>query len=183
MTAPLFTDPDQHLMQNYWPDQPKTTKRQPPWTWAALNAPECHALASMIGDWVSSFNRCYAVEAEQLIPPCWSKHPWLAYELSVLTWLWYSAHRDPTATAERAGEYYLRYLPGFRARLSATLGRSPVECRKGQHPNSWRQAADQAIEQWVSNLNGAENYLADIDELDAESFGFESQTHRPKSAG
>ena len=34
-----------------------------------------------------------------------------------MTWLWYSAHRDPTATAERAGEFYLRYLPGFRTRL------------------------------------------------------------------
>ena len=52
MTTPLFTDPFQQLLQDYWPDQPKTTKRRPPWTWSILSAPERLALTARIGDWV-----------------------------------------------------------------------------------------------------------------------------------
>ena len=73
MTVPLFTDPHQVLADSYWPDQPKTTKRRPPWTWSALTAPERLALTERIGDWVDSYNQCYAVSEEQLIPPCWPK--------------------------------------------------------------------------------------------------------------
>ena len=113
MTAPLFTDPDHQLLENYWPDQPKTGKRRPPWTWSALTAPERLALTARIGDWVGTYNQCYAVAEDQLIPPCWPKHRWLAHELAVMTWLWYSAHRNPTATAERAGEFYRPLPPRF----------------------------------------------------------------------
>jgi hypothetical protein len=173
MTTPLFTDPDQQLLQNYWPDQPKSAKRRPAWAWSALSAPERLALAARIGDWVSAYNQCYAVSEDHLIPPCWPKHAWLAYELAVMTWLWYSAHRDPTATAERAGEFYLRYLPCFRTRLPQTLGRSPVECRKGLHPATWRNDADQHASRWPADPNGADHHLADIDHLGAATFGFE----------
>ena len=172
MTPALFTDPFQQLLQDYWPDQPKTTKRRPPWTWSILSATERLALTSRIGDWVDNYNRCYAVEAEQLIPPCWPKHPWLAHELAVMTWLWYSAHRDPTATAERAGEFYLRYLPGFRSRLPGTLGRSPVECRKGQHPDTWRRDADLPRSEWAADPDGVDHHLADLEHLRAVGFGF-----------
>jgi hypothetical protein len=58
MTAPLFSDPDQQLLQNYWPDQPKTTKRRPPWTWSVLTDPERLALAGRIARWVSAYNSC-----------------------------------------------------------------------------------------------------------------------------
>jgi hypothetical protein len=82
------------------------------------------------------------------------------------------AHRDPTATAERAGEFYLRYLPGFRARVPQTLGRSPVECRKGHHPTTWRRDADQPITQWPTDPDKVDHHLADIDHLGALNFGF-----------
>ena len=98
----------------------------------------------------------------------------LIHELAVMTWLWYSAHRDPTATAERAGEFYLRHLPGFRSRLPQTLGRSPVECRKGHHPSTWRRDADQSASEWAADPDGADHHLADINHLGATSFGFES---------
>jgi len=171
MTAPLFTDPHQQLLDDYWPDQPKTTKRRPPWTWSALAAPERLALTEKIGDWVDTYNQTYAVTEDQLIPPCWPQHPWLAHELAVITWLWYSAHRDPTATAERAGEFYLRHLPGFRARLPQTLGRSPVECRKGHHPTTWRRDADQSAARRPPKADCID--LEDIQHLGAVTFGFD----------
>ena len=173
MTVPLFTDPFQQLLENYWPDQPKSTKRRPPWTWSILTAPERIALTAKIGDWVSAYNQCYAVAEDQLVPPCWPKHAWLAHELAVMTWLWYSAHRDPTATAERAGEYYLRYLPGFRTRLPQTLGRSPVECRKGHHPSTWRRDADRPITPLSGDRGTANHHLADINHLCTVAFGFD----------
>lgn len=171
MTTPLFTDPEQGLKQDYWPDQPKTTKRRPPWTWSALNAPERLALAAKIGHWVSDYNNCYAISEDQLVPQCWPQHPWLAHELAVITWLWYSAHLDPTATAERAGEFYLRYLPGFRLRLANALGRSPVECRKGTHLATWRRDAEQPTNQRPTERSDVDHHLADLDNLALFTFG------------
>jgi hypothetical protein len=37
------------------------------------------------------------------------------------------------------------YLPGFRGRIDRMLGRSPGECRKGQHAPTWRKAADDQL--------------------------------------
>jgi hypothetical protein len=90
-----------------------------------------------------------------------------------MTWLGYTVPRDPTATAERAGEDYRRYLPGFRTRLPHPPGRAPVECRKGNHPTTWRRDADQPATQWPADPDGADHHLADITHLGATSFGFQ----------
>ena len=37
------------------------------------------------------------------------------------------------------------HLPGFRGRIDRKLGRSPGECRKGQHAPTWRKAADDQL--------------------------------------
>ena len=37
------------------------------------------------------------------------------------------------------------HLPGFRGRIDRMLGRSPGECRKGQHAPTWRKAADDQL--------------------------------------
>ena len=37
------------------------------------------------------------------------------------------------------------HLPGFRSRIDRMLGRSPGECRKGQHAPTWRKAADDQL--------------------------------------
>jgi hypothetical protein len=135
------------IMAMYWPDKPTST-RQPAWTWSALTDTDRSALDVMVTDWAAHYNQVYAVREQDAIPPCWRQHPWLAQELAVMVFLWWSAHRDPTATPERAAEFYLRHLPGFRARLAGMLGRSPTECQQGLHPETWRRDLDTTITDW-----------------------------------
>ena len=47
--------------------------------------------------------------------------------------------------AYRAPGRSVPYLPGFRGRIDRMLGRSPGECRKGQHAPTWRKAADDQL--------------------------------------
>lgn len=155
--------PDPSLIALYWPDRPTST-RVTPWTWIALTDPDRDALAEFAAHWVDHHNRIYAVAEDQLIPPCWRQHPRLAVELAVMAWMWYSAHHDPTGIVERAGEFYLRHLPGFHSRLPALLGRSPSECGEGQHPPTWRKDTEQKTNNW-----SRENIL-DIEHENRELF-------------
>jgi hypothetical protein len=119
-----------------------------PWSWVALTRTEQTALARMIDVWVHSYNQVYAITPAELIPPCWRQHPALAAELAVQLWLWYFAHLDRKATPMIAGEYYLRHLPGFRTRLDRLLGISPGECRRDEHPHTWRQDTDTQLDDY-----------------------------------
>lgn len=116
--------------------------RRAPWTWSVLDPRERAALARMIDVWVDTYNHVHATTLTDLIPPCWRRHPGLATELAVHVWLWYAAHIHPKTTPLIAGDYYLRHLPGFRTRLDHMLGASPPECRRGEHPHTWRSDTD-----------------------------------------
>jgi hypothetical protein len=133
------------LMARYWPDK-TTSGRKPPWTWSALAEDERFALDEIVTGWVASHNDTYAVSEDRVIPACWRQHPWLTAELATITFLWWSAHLDPTATVSDAGEFYLRYLPGFHDRLQDMLGRSPGECRRGEHPTTWRRGVENLLD-------------------------------------
>ena len=156
------------LLAAYWPDKP-TSDRRPPWTWSAQTDPDRHALHALVTDWVAHYNQVYAVHDHDLIPPCWPRHPWLASELAVLVFLWWSGHRDPTATVDRPAEIYTRYLPAFRTRLPGMLGRSPTECQQGQHPDTWRRDPDTTITTWPP---GSAVDADAVELLGAADFGF-----------
>ncbi|TDQ00605.1 hypothetical protein EV186_102466 [Labedaea rhizosphaerae] len=74
----------------------------------------------------------------------------------------------------QAAEYYLRYLPGFQSRLDEMLGRSPMECRQGNHPSSWRRDVDAHNTAYGMSMPFSEKQV--IDELRRQQFGFGSST-------
>ncbi|CRK59270.1 hypothetical protein [Alloactinosynnema sp. L-07] len=150
----------------------KNEQRRPPWTWSLRTQHERDALAGMIAEFVACFNTVYASDVEELIPPCWPHHPALATELAVHIWLWYEAHHDSGAGTGVSGDYYLRHLPGLRSRIAATLGRSPSECRQGQHPDSWRTDVDALIHQNEPTSRHADGPAPAIERLTRIGFGF-----------
>lgn len=153
------------------PDTPDE-RRRPPWTWPALDRTERAGLARMIDIWVDSYNRVHATSEDDLLPPCWRQHPGLATELAVQVWHWYAIHTDPRATVAAAAEFYGRHLPGFRGRVDHMLGRSPGECRSGQHPSSWRKDVDDARAVHIAYPHDAARDDADVVLLGALHFGF-----------
>lgn len=145
--------------------------RRPPWTWAALTRTEQAALARLIDTWVFAYNRVHAITPAELIPPCWRHHPALAAELAVQLWVFYFAHFDRKATPLQAGEYYLRHLPSFRGRVDRLLGVSPGECRRGEHPTTWRQDTDTQLGQYPATTSSrTDRLLPDL--MNAVRFGF-----------
>jgi hypothetical protein len=144
--------------------------RRPPWTWAALTPTEQAALARLIDVWVQAYNRVHAITPNELIPPCWRQHPALAAELAVQLWVWYFAHLDRKTTPLQAGEYYLRHLPAFRSRIDRLLGVSPGECRRGEHPTTWRQDTDTQLADYPTGTGRVARLTPDL--LSALRFGF-----------
>jgi hypothetical protein len=151
--------------------------RRTPWTWAALSDEQAAALRRTVRQWVADYNAVHAVTSRELIPGCWPLHPGLAHDLSVMVWVYYDSHHDRRSTPLMAGDYHLRYLPGFRSRLDHWLGSDPASCRAGEHPVSWRTSPGEA-------LRPADHHqLADPGESRAthSSFGF-TATGEPPNA-
>jgi hypothetical protein len=172
MISPTFDPADlELLLELYNAPADADQSRRPPWTWPMLTRAEREALARMVTAFVYSYNRVYAVADTELIPPCWPQHPGLATELAVLMWHWYAVHVDPKATVQAASEYYLRHIPGFRPRVEKLLGISPGECRRSDHPASWRNEADDLL-----TAGPAAQAIADpdLDQLGSLNFGFPS---------
>jgi hypothetical protein len=67
---------------------------------------------------------------------CHDRPPWLAVAPTCMTALRASPRHPPAVKV---------HLPGFRGRIDRMLGRSPGECRKGQHAPTWRKAADDQL--------------------------------------
>jgi hypothetical protein len=145
-----------------------------PWSWATLSAAERLTSATLIDGFVESYNHTWAISKEQAVPPCWHHHPALAHDLAALTWAYYQAYRDPTATPERALRFQAELLP-FAKRMNRWLGRKPGECRAGRHADSWRDA---------DGITGASRRSSPADTdavtlLGDETFGFAREPGRP----
>ena len=82
-----------------------------PWSWATLSPAERATSATLIDGFVESYNHTWAISKEQAVPPCWHRHPALAHDLAALTWAYYQAYRDPTATPDRALRFQAELLP------------------------------------------------------------------------
>lgn len=161
------------LLARYDTPASASQPRRPPWTWTALERSERAALARLIDVFVSTYNQVHAITEGELVPPCWRRHPGLAAELAVQVWLWYYAHLDPKAASPAlASDYYGRHLPGFRARLDRLLGVSPGECRRGEHPQTWRKDADQRLATYHQLPTHPDRDEHDVDLLGDLHFGF-----------
>lgn len=135
---PLEPVPFIELMAAY--RQPATAGGERlPWSWATLSPAERATSATLLDGFVKSYNRTWAISQQQIVPPCWRRHPALAHDLAALAWAYYQAYRDPMATPDRALQFQAGLLP-FAKRMNRWLGSKPGECRAGQHAASWRDA-------------------------------------------
>ena len=101
---------------------------------ASLAVHDARTLDAAVQEWVNDYNANLATIEDQVIPACWRQHPALTQELPVQFHGWQAAHRDPQATPFQALEYYTRFLPSFRDRITTLLAPDPLQCRTGQHP-------------------------------------------------
>ena len=141
-----------------------------PWSWATLSPAERATSATLIDGFVESYNHTWAISKEQAVPPCWHRHPALAHDLAALTWAYYQAYRDPTATPDRALRFQAELLP-FAKRMNRWLGRKPGECRAGRHADSWRDA--EGITSASRRSTSADTDAVTL--LGEETFGFVRQ--------
>jgi hypothetical protein len=151
-----------------------------PWSWATLSPGERATSAALLDGFVQSYNRTWAIDKQQTVPPCWHRHPALAYDLAALAWAYYQAYRDPTATPDRALQFQACLLP-FAKRMNRWLGGKPGECRAGQHSTSWRNAdgITSAARRSTTEDTDAVTLLGE------ETFGFaaDSTDHRSRPEG
>lgn len=154
--------------------------RRTPWTWSVLSQEESAALKRMVRRWVADYNVVHAVTSRELIPDCWPLHPGLAYDLAVMVWVYYDTHHDRRTTPLMAGDYHLRYLPGFRSRLDHLLGSDPAGCRAGEHPASWRTIPGDVLRP-ADRLQAKDSGEARRQELHF-SFGFSVGSARSSTA-
>lgn len=162
----------EQLLARYHAASSDEDRRPPPWAWATLTDAERQVLARLIEAFVATYNRVYAVNDSDLLPPCWRRHPGLAADLAVHVWLWYATHLDPTATPFTAGDYYRLHLPAFRGRVDRLLGASPPECRQGEHHDTWRSDADRQLAVHATLPAQRDRDTADLARLAALHFGF-----------
>lgn len=172
MNSAAFDPTDTALLLQRFEHDPKSQDPpRLPWSWAALGPDEAAALARLVDVYVASYNHTLATAVSEIVPPCWRKHPALAQELAVQVWLYYTAHHHPQATPAAAAEFYGRHLPGFRARVATLLGRSPIECRQGHHPPSWRKELDEQLAEYEQRAEDEQD-ATDLDRLGDLHFGF-----------
>lgn len=142
-----------------------------PWSWVTLSTAERVASATVLDGFVESYNRTWAINNEQTLPPCWHRHPALAHDLAALAWAYYQAYRDPTATPDRALQFQADLIR-FAERIDRWLGGDPGACRAGRHPTSWRDADGITGASRGSTIEDADAVTL----LGEETFGFGSPT-------
>jgi hypothetical protein len=142
-----------------------------PWNWAGLPAGHRVALVELIDGFAVSYNRTWAMADDQLIPPCWHRHPALAYDLAALVWAFHGAYRGREASPEAALRFQGQLI-SFADRLDRWLGRSAQDCRDGHHPGNWRPVRSTTYRPDRESLE----YADEVTLLGVEHFGFEAST-------
>ncbi|MDX2531581.1 hypothetical protein [Streptomyces scabiei] len=89
-------------------------------------------LIPLMPAWLDSvcrwLNWTYAWQPQDVIPPCWSKHQGLGYEIAALSFARTDAYADAGSTVIWH-EQYDRFL----TRMNKALGKAGDECRVGRH--------------------------------------------------
>jgi hypothetical protein len=139
-----------------------------PWNWAALPSDHRETLVKLVDGFVASYNQWWAMTDAQLVPPCWPRHPALAYDLAALAWTFHWAYLDRQVTPDRAARFQAQLVP-FADRLERWLGEQPDECRAGRHARDWRRVSTTGRH---ADRSSAE-YCDAVALLGTETFGFE----------
>ena len=95
-------------------------------------------VVAVVDGFVAAYNQWWAMSDAQLVPPCWPRHPALAYDLAAQALTFHWAYLDERATPDRAARFQGELVP-FADRLERWLGDQPDQCRAGRHRRDWRQ--------------------------------------------
>lgn len=173
MSSTAFDPADVALLIERFEHDPKSEDPPRfPWAWEALGPQESAALARLVDVYVATYNHTLATAVEEVVPPCWPRHPGLARELAVQVWLYYAVHHHPKASPAAAAEFYGRHVVGFRGRVEKHLGRSPIECRTGGHLHSWRKDLDELLAEYEHHSSADAPNTSAIEQLGELHFGF-----------
>lgn len=109
---------------------PDAVRALRPWDLARLPSPALEETVRWLHQVARWLNVSYAWRPEQVIPPCWRKHPPLAHDLAVLAFGRYLAYE--TSTTAHPSRWH-DDLGAFQARMLFALGENARDCRKGAH--------------------------------------------------
>ncbi|MEN8656125.1 hypothetical protein ABCR94_37525 [Streptomyces sp. 21So2-11] len=118
-----------------------------PWDLGSLSAELIAPMPSWLDSVCRWLNWTYAWQPQDVIPPCWSKHEDLGYEIAALAF----ARTDAYEEAGKAVIWHEQY-GRFVARMNKTLGRAGDECRVGRHED--RPARFQ-LAAWPPQVDGS----------------------------
>ncbi|UNZ18183.1 hypothetical protein [Streptomyces sp. 891-h] len=99
-----------------------------PWDLGALPTKLIEPMSAWLDSVCRWLNGRYAWQPEEVIPPCWTKHEGLAYEIAALAF----AREDAYAEAGSAVIWHEQYNR-FLTRMNKFLGKAGDECRVGRH--------------------------------------------------
>lgn len=125
---PRFPEPPALIAEYIARRSTSLTDEPPPWDVGAL-PPD---LQDVLIEWLDSvcrwLNETYAWQPHHVIPPCWTQHPQLVYEVAALAFARADAYDDP-GSAILWHEQYERFLH----RTNGALGEAGNDCRAGRH--------------------------------------------------
>lgn len=90
------------------------------WWWPHLDALEATTAWARLGSWVRDALLARHVQYQDLLRPCWRRHPDVVDELTALRLLWADAYTNPAAKPGAATEYLTR-LPAAMARVDTAF--------------------------------------------------------------
>ncbi|MFJ7590255.1 hypothetical protein ACIQZO_23290 [Streptomyces sp. NPDC097617] len=99
-----------------------------PWDLGALSAELIAPMPAWLDSVCRWLNWTYAWQPQDVIPPCWTKHEGLAFEIVALAF----ARTDAYADAGSSVIWHEQY-DRFLTRMNKALGKAGDECRVGRH--------------------------------------------------
>lgn len=100
-----------------------------PWDIGALTKELLDGMPTWLDAVCRWLNTAYAWQPHQAIPPCWTEHDALVYEIAALAFARADAYTDTTGSVVVWHEQYERFV----ARMNAALGKAGDDCRVGRH--------------------------------------------------
>ncbi|MER5968527.1 hypothetical protein ABT112_02050 [Streptomyces sp. NPDC002055] len=117
-----------------------------PWDLGALPAELIEPMPAWLDSVCRWLNGRYAWQPQDVIPPCWTEHEGLAYDIAALAF----ARGDAYAEAGSAVTWHEQYNR-FLTRMNNTLGKAGDECRVGKHE---QRPARFQLAAWPALANG-----------------------------
>ncbi|MGA4842136.1 hypothetical protein [Streptomyces sp. G45] len=100
----------------------------PPWDIGALSAELLAPLPAWLDAVCRWLNQTYAWQPHHVIPPCWTEHEHLPYEIAAFAFARVEAY-DDAGSVIVWHEQYDRFL----TRMNNALGKAGDDCRVGKH--------------------------------------------------